>query len=135
MFKLTVVTPEKRLLMEQEIEQVTVPAFRGELNVLPGHVPLITTLGTGIMRWQLKGEATEQKAVLSWGYCQVHPAGVDILAEFVELPEEVELETAKADLAKGEKRLASEFLDDKQWDDVQRQIERARAELALIKAH
>lgn len=135
MFKLTVVTPEKRLLMEQEIEQVTVPAFRGELNILPGHVPLITTLGTGIIRWQVQGEATENKAVISWGYCQVHPTGVDILAEFVELPGEVDLDAAKTDLAQGEKRLAAEFLDDKQWEEVQRQIARARAEIDVTKSH
>jgi F-type H+-transporting ATPase subunit epsilon len=135
MFKLTVVTPERRLVMEQEIEQVTVPAFRGELNILPGHVPLITTLGTGIIRWQLKGDSTVHKAVISWGYCQVNPNGVDILADLLELPAEIDLDQAKETLVKGEKRLAGEFLDDQTWDEVQRQISRARAEFELSKTH
>ena len=55
MFKLTIVTPEKRILVGQEVEEVTVPAFKGELNILPGHAPLMTTLETGVMKWKLKG--------------------------------------------------------------------------------
>lgn len=135
MFKLTVVTPEKKLVMEQEIEQVSVPGFRGELSILPGHVPLITTLGTGIIRWQLKGESVPQKAVISWGYCEVHPGGVDILADMLDLPSEVDLSVLNKDMEKAEKQLATEFLNDKDWEQAQRKIARARAAAEISKSH
>ena len=50
MFSLTLVTPEKKLLTDVEIEEIIVPAFRGELNILPGHAPLMSTLGIGLLR-------------------------------------------------------------------------------------
>ena len=96
MFKLTIVTPEKRLLLNQEVEEVTVPAFKGELNILPGHAPLITTLETGVMKWKLKGDAKQFQAVISWGYCQVSPEGVNILSDIADLPEEIDVDGAEA---------------------------------------
>jgi F-type H+-transporting ATPase subunit epsilon len=133
MFKLTLLTPDKKIVVDQEIEDVTVPAFRGELNILPGHAPLITTLSTGIMRWRSKGESEQRSIIVSWGYCQITPTGVDVLADVVDLPEDVNPEDAKATLAEGEKRLL-ESLDDDQWEQVQRDIARARAHLDVVRS-
>lgn len=133
MFKLTVVTPEKRLVLDQEIEEVSVPAFRGELNILPGHSPMLTTLETGILRWKLKGQEASHRAVISWGYCEVHPDGVEVLADLADLPEEVDVQACQQDLLKAEKRLGTEFLDDEQWAQAQRQISRLRADIEVSK--
>ncbi|MBX2988130.1 MAG: ATP synthase F1 subunit epsilon [Bdellovibrionaceae bacterium] len=133
MFKLTVVTPERRLVLNQEIDEVTVPGFRGELNILPGHAPLITTLETGIMRWKIKGQAQEQVAVLSWGYCEVHPDGVEILADMADLPEEVDVQESQQALNLAEKRLLNESLDEENWKQVQREVARRRADLDIAK--
>lgn len=131
MFKLTIVTPEKRLLLNQDVEEVTVPAFKGELNILPGHAPLITTLETGVMKWKLKGESKQNQAVISWGYCQVSPEGVNILADIADLPEEIDVEAKKQLLNDSEKKLANETLTDEEWNQVQRQIARARADIEI----
>lgn len=131
MFKLTVVTPEKRLVVGQEIDEVTVPGFRGELNVLPGHAPLITTLETGVLRWKLKGSASENVAAISWGYCEIHPEGVDILADVADLPGEVDIAETNRLMDLAEKRLASETLDDADWKQVHREIARYRADLEI----
>lgn len=135
MFKLTVVTPEKRLVINQEIEEVTVPGFRGELNILPGHSPLITTLETGVLRWRLKGESQAHVAAISWGYCQVNPTGVDIMADIADLPEDVDVAETNQHLALAEKRLANESLDEEAWASVQRDVARLRADLEIAKRH
>lgn len=133
MFILNVVTPEKRLVMHQEIDEVTVPGFRGELNILPGHAPLMTTLETGPLRWKVKGQA-EQSAVISWGYCEVGPNGVEILADLAELPEEIDSAATHKALEGAEKRLLNETLDDDSWKAVQREIALHHAELEILKA-
>lgn len=107
MFTLTLVTPERKLLTGQEIEEVFVPAFRGEINVLPGHAPLMTTLQTGVLRYRLKGESVLRPVAVSSGYCQVNPEGVTILAETAERPEDIDVERAAAALAKAQERLSA----------------------------
>ncbi len=132
MFKLTIVTPEKKLLVDQEIAEVTVPAFKGELNILPGHAVLITTLETGIMRWKIKGVDKTFKAVVSWGYCEVHPQGVDILANIIDMPEEIKVEDRKQWITEAEKKLASVSLDDESFEAQRHEIARARAGMELL---
>ncbi len=133
MFKLSLLTPDKKIFVDHEIEDVRVPAYRGELDILPGHAPLITTLSTGVLRWRLKGETAYKTVIVSWGYCEVHPEGVDILADIVDLPEEINIEEDKAIIAASEKKLLIETLDDQQWDETQRDISRARAHLDVAR--
>src|SRR5688572_3427338 len=95
-FKLTLVTPEKKLLSDVEIEEVFVPGFRGVLNILPGHAPLVTTLETGILRYRLKGQTELKPVAVSWGYCEVSPRGVTVMAETAERPDEIDEERALA---------------------------------------
>ena len=127
MFKLTIVTPEKRLLVNQEVDEVTVPAFKGELNILQGHAPMITTLETGVMRWKINGK--EDIAVISWGYCQVSTEGVNILANVADLPEDIDIEATKEFLIETEKKALNELIPDEDWDQFQREWTRAKAKL------
>lgn len=131
MFKLTLVTPEKRLVIDQEIDEVTVPAFRGELNILPGHAPLITTLETGVLTYKLKGQEA-QKVSISWGYCQVNPQGVNILAEYAMAPVDLHIEELKKSLADAERRLSTESLDEEQWLEAQRDVAKARTGMEIF---
>jgi len=131
MFKLTLVTPEKRLVLDQEIDEVTVPAFKGELNILPGHAPLITTLETGVLRYKLKGQA-EERVAISWGYCQVSPLGVNILADYAALPVEIQVDELKKLLADNERKLGTENLTEDERLEAQRQIGRARAGMEIF---
>jgi F-type H+-transporting ATPase subunit epsilon len=131
MFKLTIVTPEKRLLLNQEVEEVSVPAFKGELNILPGHAPLITTLETGVIKWKLQGVEKQFQAVISWGYCQVSPEGVNILSDIADLPEDVDVDAKKQLLNDAEKKLANETLNEEEWNIAQRDIARARADIEI----
>jgi F-type H+-transporting ATPase subunit epsilon len=129
MFKLTIVTPERRLLVNQEVDEVTVPAFKGELNILPGHAPLITTLETGVIKWKLSGHDKQDLAVISWGYCQVSPEGVNVLANIAELPSEIDFQATKEFLEKSEQKVLNELITDQDWAQFQRDWSVARAKL------
>ena len=133
MFKLTLVTPEKKLVMEQDVESVIVPAFKGELNILSGHTPLITTLETGVVKWKEKGKENYNYAVVSWGYCEIFPGGVDILADVADLPADVDAEECKKFISDSEKRLNTEVLDDDTFTDISREIVRKRADIEISK--
>ena len=131
MFKLTLVTPEKRLVVDQEIDEVTAPAFKGELNILPGHAPLITTLETGVLSYKLKGQP-EQRVAISWGYCQVNPLGVNILAEYAAVSADLQIEELKKAIAEGERKLGVESLDEEQCTETQREVAKARTGMEIF---
>lgn len=128
--KLTLVTPEKRVLIGQEVLEVTLPAYKGELNILAGHQPLITTLVPGIIRYKLK-DGTDSMASISWGYCNISPEGINVLAETVEFASEIDYAVAKQDLAQIEKRLLTETLDDETLKHLTDKSEHSKARLRM----
>jgi len=131
MFKLNLVTPEKKVAVDLEILFVTVPAFKGEVDILPGHTPFVTTLETGVLTYKAKGGDKIFKAVVSWGYCEVSPEGVNILADFIQTPEEIVVEESKKQLEANVKKLGTEVLSDEQFNIAQAEVARARAALDL----
>jgi len=131
MFKLSLVTPEKRLVVDQELEEITLPAFSGELNILPGHAPLMTTLEAGILSYLLKSGQSDRLAI-SWGYCQVSAEGVSVLVEQAVQASEVNVREDQEELRNNEARLMHETLDDQDWKKVQQEIARLNAELELV---
>lgn len=131
MFKLTLVTPEKKLVVDQEIEFVSVPAFKGQLNILPGHTPIISTLETGVLSYRLKSDDKVHKAVISWGYCQVTPKGVNVLAEFLQAKEDIDHVAAKQTIENENKKLVTQVLSDEEYIKTQNTIAKAQASLEI----
>jgi F-type H+-transporting ATPase subunit epsilon len=132
MFTLTLVTPEKRIVAGTEIEEVFVPAERGELNILPGHAPLMTTLNPGILRYRLKGDAKMNAVAISWGYCQVNPQGVNVLAETAERPEEIDKSRLETAFRTAQSRLSSSDLDSEAIVKYQQKLALAEVRKELV---
>ncbi len=84
-FHLTVVTRERKIIETDAVELV-LPAYDGEIGVLPGHTPLLALLKVGIMRYRRNGES--QSLVLSWGFAEILPERVIVMAETARLPQE-----------------------------------------------
>ena len=105
MLTLNLVTPEKKIETNLEIESVSLPGFKGELNVLEKHAPLITTLETGAFKYRPKGHQ-EKVVAVSWGYCEVFNNTINVLAETAETPEEIDFDRAKSTLASANDKLA-----------------------------
>ena len=99
---LEVVTPEK-LLLSQEVDEVIAPGVEGEFGVLPGHTYFISGLKIGELRYRL-AERMEYMSVL-WGYAEVTPTRVTILAEIAEKAEDIDVDRALAAVEKAQKRL------------------------------
>lgn len=134
MLKLNVLTPERKAVVDLDVAQVTVPAYSGEMTILPGHAPLVTTLGTGIIKYKV-GADKMYKALISSGYCEVTPSGVNVLAEFMQLPEEVNVETEENHLHVAEKKLVTEVLDDVDYEETRTEVARAQGAINLVKLH
>ncbi len=120
-FQLEIVTPEKQVVKD-EAEEAQIPGRDGYLGVLPGHAPLITELAVGVITYRAKGN-THSLAV-AWGFAEVLPEKVTILAETAERPDEIEVDRARKAKERAEQRLKS--------NDPQ--IDYARAEDALQRA-
>jgi F-type H+-transporting ATPase subunit epsilon len=90
---LEVVTPEG-LLLRAEVDDVVAPGDLGYFGVLPGHTPFLTTLGAGEITYGIGG--TRQRLTCFWGFCEVLPDRVSILAELGERAEEIDLARAEA---------------------------------------
>ncbi|MCA9498833.1 MAG: F0F1 ATP synthase subunit epsilon [Nitrospirales bacterium] len=99
---LEVVTPEHRLL-SKEVDYVSAPGSEGDFGVLPGHCHFLTTLRIGELQYRV-GEQTEYMSVL-WGFAEVTPTKVTILAEIAEKAEDINVERAEAAVRKAEERL------------------------------
>ncbi len=83
--KLKIVTPEK-LILEEEVDQVTIPTTEGELTILPDHIPLIASLSSGDIVALSKGEFVPM--AVAGGFIEVNKVDnkteVAILADFAE---------------------------------------------------
>ena len=87
--KLTVVTPEKIVLEDLLVKELLVPGEKGEMGIFPGHAPLVSTLGCGILKYLLPTEKNFQEIAISWGYVEVQAEKVIVLAESAETKKEL----------------------------------------------
>jgi F-type H+-transporting ATPase subunit epsilon len=99
---LEVVTPDK-LIFSEYVDQVTAPGTEGDFGVLPGHCPFLTTLRIGELEYRI-GEKVQHLSVL-WGFTEVTPTRVTVLAEVAEKAEDIDVERAKQKVAEAEARL------------------------------
>jgi F-type H+-transporting ATPase subunit epsilon len=106
--KLDIVTPYG-LILSEDVEEVTCTGSEGDFGVLPGHVPFFTTLKVGMLAYK-KGTATKYVFV-NWGYAEVGPDRVMVLADSAEKSEDIDPDRAKAAMKRAEERLkkAEEF--------------------------
>jgi len=105
-FQLEIVTPEKKVVATTA-EEVQIPGKNGYLGILPGHAPLITELAVGEITYRDMSGSNEQRLAVAWGFAEVLPAKVTILAETAERPSEIDVERAREAKTRAEERLAS----------------------------
>ena len=120
-FQLEIVTPA-RLLVKEAAEEAQIPGATGYLGILPGHAPLITELGVGEITYKASG--TTHTLAVAWGFAEVLPDKVTILAEAAERPQEIDVERAQKAKERAEQRLKSSTTE----------VDYARAEDALRRA-
>jgi|SRR6516162_9869893 F-type H+-transporting ATPase subunit epsilon len=122
-FQLEIVTPEK-LVVKDQAEEMQIPGKNGYLGILPGHAPLITELSVGQISYR-NGNEMHHLSV-AWGFAEVLPDKVTILAERAERGEDVDCERAQKAKERAEKRLTS--------GDLEVDVPRAQDALARANA-
>jgi len=123
--RLEVVTPSRRVL-ESRASEVRVPGVLGELGVLPGHTPLLTSLGTGEVSW-IDGDKTGH-LVVQGGFAEIQPDAVTVLAAIAETIEEIDVESARTTLAEAQEKLKTVDADD--FDEVDGQVRLAETRIS-----
>jgi F-type H+-transporting ATPase subunit epsilon len=123
--RLEVVTPSRRVL-ESRASEVRVPGALGELGVLPGHTPLLTSLGTGEVSW-VDGDTTG-RLVVQGGFAEIQPDTVTVLASIAETVDEIDVETARMTLAEAQEKLKTVDADD--FDEVDNLVRLAEARIS-----
>jgi F-type H+-transporting ATPase subunit epsilon len=103
-FQLEIVTPEK-MVVRDAAEEMQIPGKKGYLGILPGHAPLITELAVGEISYR-SNNYTHHLAV-AWGFAEVLPDKVTVLAETCERGEDINVQRAQQAKQRAEERLKS----------------------------
>ena len=134
--RVRLVTPE-RTLFEHPVDAVELPAKNGYMEVLYGHAPLLTELGAGDVtlhggpKSESDGESSGiQRYNVSWGFAEVLPDRVTILASDALKPEEIDLPRAHTQLDRGNKMWNDAGDSEEAYTEALRVINEAEAKLA-----
>ena len=125
---LNVVTRERKII-DVVVDEVTLPAADGEIGVLPGHTPLLATLRIGQLRYRTGNSV--HRLVISWGFAEVLPDRVIVLAERGFLPNEVDRASAEQDRIAAEKEIADLSSNDPEFALAEAKLEESIAKLML----
>src|SRR6185295_12069471 len=111
-----------RLLVNETVDEVEIPGSEGYFGVLPGHTPLLAMLQVGEL-WYRQGQEKHYLAI-AFGFAEVQPDRVTILAQIAETADEIDVARAEAAKRRAEERLAGPVAD----------IDFERARMALVKS-
>ena len=111
-----------RSLVDEQVDEVEIPGSDGYFGVLPGHTPLLALLGAGEL-WYRQGQE-KHYLLIAFGFAEVQPDQVTILAEVAERPDEIDVARAEAAKRRAEERLAKPVID----------MDAERARIALLKS-
>ncbi len=128
MLAVRLVTPD-RVLLDATAEAVELPSAAGYLEALYGAAPLLAELGAGEVRLH-GGTSGDQKFFVAWGFVEVLPERVTILAETAMHPEEIDRTRAEEDLKRGQKMWAEAGDDGDKYDHANAMTRQAEEKLA-----
>ena len=111
-----------RSLVDELVDEVEIPGAQGYFGVLPNHTPLLAQLGAGEL-WYRTGQHVEYLA-LAFGFAEVQPDRVTILAQIAEKADEIDIARAEAAKKRAEERLTKSTVD----------MDFERARVAMMKA-
>ncbi|HEX6178970.1 MAG TPA: ATP synthase F1 subunit epsilon [Thermoanaerobaculia bacterium] len=128
---LTVVTRERKVL-DVVVDEVVLPGADGELGILPGHTPLLAMLRIGQLRYRTGN--TVERLVISWGFAEVLPDRVIVLAERGFLPSEIDLGAAEQARREAEKEIALLSSHDPEFAIAEARLEESIAMISISRS-
>lgn len=128
--ELEIVTPERQVVKDR-VTEVQIPGRNGYLGILPGHAPLISELAIGEITYTTAGGVSERLFV-AWGFVEVLPERVTVLAQTAERAEDVNVPHAEAARERAQKHL-KEAENTDEFDEAYHELALAEARLAIAK--
>ena len=120
---LTILTPIRKIVDNEAIDELFVPGEAGELDILPGHANIVSELETGLLRWR---RGTEWKtSSISYGWLEITDEQISVLADVAEVSSEIDIDRAKAAEAKARKALEEGGLDDENFKKYELKLKRS----------
>ncbi len=107
---LDIVTPEKRILHEENVAIVTLRTVEGEIGVLPGHIPLYSQLAAGELRYKKNND--EFFVAIHGGFLEVANSKVTVLADAAARAEELDEAQIEAARRKAEEAMSQKITDE-----------------------
>jgi len=126
-FQIEIVTPEK-LVVRDTAEEVQIPGLNGYIGILPGHAPLITELGAGEISYRSGSQV--HRFACAWGFAEVLPDKVTVLAETVERADEIDVARAQRSLEDAEEALNTAQTEEEVSKDLGK-VRRAQARIEV----
>ena len=126
--KLRVVTPS-RLVLDEDVDEVTAPGELGEFGVLPNHIAFLSTLVAGEMSY--KQGAARHTLVIAGGYAEVLDNVMTVLAPAAEFPAEVDTARAQRAKERAERRMGEISFEDPEYALLEEAQRRALARLQV----
>jgi F-type H+-transporting ATPase subunit epsilon len=123
-FQLSILAPERRLIENEAVTSVIVTTSAGEAEILAGHADLVAKLDTGRFEYTL-ASGKNVSGVISSGFVNVENGAVKVVAETIELPNEIDVNRARQAQMNAEKMLNDASLDGSQFRKYQLKLQRA----------
>jgi len=101
--RLSVLTPEKVMINDLEVDSVTLPAYNGEMGILPDHIPYVAQIKEGLLKYKRNG--IEEYISIFWGFCYIKNNEVTVLTEIGELAKELDEEKARQEFQKAKEAI------------------------------
>ena len=128
MMTLSVVTPMRRVVGPISVMSVTVPGDKGEMTILPGHARLLGSLNIGVLVFE-REDGRKEYAALSDGFVEVANDKVTVLAETLELAQEIDVDKVRLAQASAEEKLKAKEHFDEDMEEWQRRLQWATIRL------
>lgn len=132
--KFKVITPE-RVVLEMEVDQVTIPTAAGEVTILPDHIPYLSVVKSGVIMTRSKKEA--EYLATSGGFLEFHDNQLTILADTAERADEIDLERAEEARKRAEEMKQNQIMhaDEEQFANVVSSIEKQLIRIRVAKKY
>lgn len=122
LMKLEIITPE-RIFYQGDVSMVELTTTEGEIGIYPKHIPMTMIIAPGILT-VTESDGTKKQAALMKGFLEITQDSMNILAEVIEWPEEIDADRVRQSKERAQKRL----------NEKQEQVDLVRAEMAMRRA-
>jgi F-type H+-transporting ATPase subunit epsilon len=128
--QLRIVTPT-RLVVDEEVDEVTAPGVLGQFGVLPNHIAFLTLLQPGELSYKQGGRVT--RLAIAGGYAEVLDNVMTVLADAAEFAEEIDVARAQRAKEQAEKNMAALNIDDREFALCEAALHRATARIEVAR--